>query len=319
MGCTRRCTPVQIYVTAFYGHCQIVATGESSEHVTLIRLFVIPHVLRRDKLRLARAFCRLDGDGHGGSTKNDDLEMIETGLQGDCNCSLSLSCYPLLAIDDERIAFSVGASGLAHENRTVSSAFTLQETLYGLIAGIAIAFVIATLMDKFDFVYKAFYPLLVISQTIPTIAIAPLLVLWMGYGMAPRVTLVIITTFFPIAIGLYDGYCSVDGDGVNLLRSMGANKFQIFRHIKLPTAVSSFFSGLRIASSYAVVGALIAEWLGGNNGLGVYMTRVKKAYSFDKMFAVIVFICILSLILMAFVRLIELFAMPYKNEKKEQR
>ena len=197
--------------------------------------------------------------------------------------------------------------------------FTLQETLYGLIAGIAIAFVIATLMDKFDFVYKAFYPLLVISQTIPTIAIAPLLVLWMGYGMAPRVTLVIITTFFPIAIGLYDGYCSVDGDGVNLLRSMGANKFQIFRHIKLPTAVSSFFSGLRIASSYAVVGALIAEWLGGNNGLGVYMTRVKKAYSFDKMFAVIVFICILSLILMAFVRLIELFAMPYKNEKKEQR
>ena len=193
---------------------------------------------------------------------------------------------------------------------------TLQETVYGLAAGIGIAFVIATLMDKFTFVYKAFYPLLVISQTIPTIAIAPLLVLWMGYGMAPRITLVIITTFFPIAIGLFDGYRSVDGDSVNLLRSMGASRLQIFRHVKLPTAVPSFFSGLRIASSYAVVGALIAEWLGGNNGLGVYMTRVKKAYSFDKMFAVIVFICVVSLLLMAAVRLIERLAMPYKNRNE---
>lgn len=191
---------------------------------------------------------------------------------------------------------------------------TLQETLYGLAAGIAIAFIIATLMDKFNFMYRAFYPLLVISQTIPTIAIAPLLVLWMGYGMAPRITLVIITTFFPIAIGLFDGYRSVDADSINLLRSMGANKIQIYRHVKLPTAVPSLFSGLRIASSYAVVGALIAEWLGGNNGLGVYMTRVKKAYSFDKMFAVIVFICIMSLLLMAAVRLIERLSMPHRRQ-----
>lgn len=190
---------------------------------------------------------------------------------------------------------------------------TLQEAVYGLLSGIAIAFVIATLMDKFDFVYKAIYPLLVVSQTIPTIAIAPLLVLWMGYGMAPRITLVIITTFFPIAIGLLDGYKSVDKDSINLMRSMGAGKLQIFRHVRLPSAVPSFFSGLRIASSYAVVGALIAEWLGGNNGLGVYMTRVKKAYSFDKMFAVIVFICAVSLLLMAAVRLIERLSMPYKK------
>ena len=195
------------------------------------------------------------------------------------------------------------------------SLYTMQEAVYGLLAGIAIAFILATLMDKFDFLYKAFYPLLVISQTIPTIAIAPLLVLWMGYGMAPRITLVIITTFFPIAIGLLDGYKSVDNDNVNLMRSMGANKIQIFRHVKLPSAVPSFFSGLRIASSYAVVGALIAEWLGGNNGLGVYMTRVKKAYSFDKMFAVIVFICAVSLLLMAAVRIIERLAMPYKQQK----
>nr|MCR5208479.1 ABC transporter permease subunit [Eubacterium sp.] len=131
--------------------------------------------------------------------------------------------------------------------------------------------------------------------------------------------LVIITTFFPIAIGLLDGYKSVDADSINLLRSMGANKAQIFRHIKLPTAIPSFFSGLRIASSYAVVGALIAEWLGGNDGLGVYMTRVKKAYSFDKMFAVIVFICLVSLVLMAAVKLIERLSLPYKYKKIERK
>jgi len=195
--------------------------------------------------------------------------------------------------------------------------FTVQEAVYGLAAGIAIAFVIATLMDKFSFVYKAFYPLLVISQTIPTIAIAPLLLLWMGYGMAPRITLVIITTFFPIAIGLFDGYRSVDGDSINLLRSMGANNPQIFIHVKLPTALPSFFSGLRIAATYAVIGALIAEWLGGNNGLGVYMIRVKKAYSYDKMFAVIIFICVVSLLLMILVKLIENLALPYKRKSKE--
>ncbi|MBR4452356.1 MAG: ABC transporter permease [Clostridia bacterium] len=199
------------------------------------------------------------------------------------------------------------------------SVYTLQEAVYGLLAGIVLAFILATLMDKFTFAFKAYYPLLVISQTIPTIAIAPLLVLWMGYGMAPRITLVIITTFFPVAVGLLDGYKSVDADSVNLMRSMGAGKIQIYRHVKFPGAVPGFFSGLRIASSYAVIGALIAEWLGGNNGLGVYMTRVKKAYSFDKMFAVIIFICIVSLALMAAVRLIEKLSMPYKIKSKENR
>ncbi len=197
------------------------------------------------------------------------------------------------------------------------SLITVQEAVYGLLAGIALAFVLATLMDKFRFVYKAFYPLLIVSQTIPTIAIAPLLVLWMGYGMAPRITLVIITTFFPIAIGLLEGYESVDEDSVHLLRSMGAGKLQVFRHVKLPSAMPGFFSGLSIASSYAVIGALIAEWLGGNNGLGVYMTRVKKAYSFDKMFAVIVFICVVSLLLMALVKLAEQAVLAYRKDNKK--
>ena len=196
------------------------------------------------------------------------------------------------------------------------AAVTLQETLYGLLIGIAIAFVIASLMDRFTIINKALYPVLVVTQTIPTIAIAPLLVLWMGFGMAPKITLVVITTFFPIAIGLLNGFQSVDEDAINLMRSMGARRLQIFRIIKLPNATASFFSGLRISAAYAVVGAVVSEWLGGFEGLGVYMTRVKKAYAFDKMFAVIVFISAISLVLMGIVVLLEKISMPWVHKKE---
>ncbi len=196
------------------------------------------------------------------------------------------------------------------------AAVTLQETFYGLLIGIAIAFVIASLMDRFTIINKALYPVLVVTQTIPTIAIAPLLVLWMGFGMAPKITLVVITTFFPIAIGLLNGFESVDDDAINLMRSMGASRLQIFRIVKLPNATASFFSGLRISAAYAVVGAVVSEWLGGFEGLGVYMTRVKKAYAFDKMFAVIVFISAISLVLMGLVVLLERISMPWVHKKE---
>lgn len=199
------------------------------------------------------------------------------------------------------------------------AAVTLQEACYGLGIGIALAFIISSLMDRFDFLYKAIYPILVITQTIPTIAIAPLLVLWMGFGMAPKITLVVITTFFPISIGLLNGFKSVDEDAINLMRAMGAGRLQIFRYVKLPNATASFFSGLKISASYAVVGAVISEWLGGFEGLGVYMTRVKKAYAFDKMFAVIVFICAVSLILMGIVGLLQRLAMPWERTQKKSK
>lgn len=193
---------------------------------------------------------------------------------------------------------------------------TVQEALYGLIIGIAVAFVMAVIMDAVTFIRKALYPILVISQTIPTIAIAPLLVLWMGFDMAPKITLVVLTTFFPVAVSLLDGFQSADKDEINLLRSMGASPIRIFRHIKLPSATEQFFSGLKVSASYAVVGAVISEWLGGFEGLGVYMTRVRQAYAFDKMFAVIILISLLSLILMAAVALLRRAAMPYLDNKQ---
>ena len=194
------------------------------------------------------------------------------------------------------------------------SVITLSEAFIGLALGIFLGFVMAVLMDQFEALYKACYPLIVLTQTIPTVAIAPLLVLWFAYEMTPKVILIVITTFFPITVGLLNGFKSADADSINLLRAMGAGRWQIFRHIKFPGAMSQFFSGLRISASYAVVGAVISEWLGGFGGLGVYMTRVKKAFSFDKMFAVIFLISIISLLLMKGVDVLQKKCMPWEKE-----
>jgi len=194
---------------------------------------------------------------------------------------------------------------------------TLAEAFLGLSIGILFGFVVAVIMDRFQVAYKAIYPVLVITQTVPTVAIAPLLVLWMGYGILPKITLIVITSFFPITIGLLDGFHSTDKDALNLMRAMGANRMQRFIHIKFPSSLSHFFAGLRISVSYSLIGAVVAEWLGGFNGLGVYMTRVRKSYSFDKMFAVIFFISLISLLLVFGVTLIKKAAMPWeKTESK---
>lgn len=197
-----------------------------------------------------------------------------------------------------------------------NAAVTLQEAFYGLMIGVGLGFVCAVLMDAFPLVRKAFYPLLIITQTVPTVAIAPLLVLWFGYEMTPKIVLIVITTFFPLTVGLTDGFREADPDAINLLRSMGAGRLRIFRYIKLPSALPQFFSGLRIAAAYSVVGAVISEWLGGFAGLGVYMTRVRSAYAFDRMFAVILLISAISLLLMALIGLLERVMTPWRRARE---
>lgn len=192
---------------------------------------------------------------------------------------------------------------------------TLMEAFWGLAIGIVIGFIVAVMMDHFEVVYQAVYPLVVLTQTVPTVAIAPLLILWLGPSMAPKIVLIVIVTFFPITVGLLDGFRSADHDTMNLLRSMGASKFQIFRIIKLPSSLSHFFASLRISASYSIVGAVISEWLGGYEGLGVYMTRVKKSFAFDKMFAVIFLISAISLLLIWGVNLLQKKCMPWETKE----
>ena len=190
---------------------------------------------------------------------------------------------------------------------------TLLEAFLGLLAGVLLGFCCAALMDTFPLVKSALYPILVLTQTIPPVAIAPLLILWFSYGIVPKVILVVLVSFFPMAVGLLEGFQSVDPDMVKLLKSMGAGRMQIFWNVKFPSAMGNFFSGLKIAVSYSIVGAVIAEWPGGFTGLGVYMTRVKKSLSYDKMFAVILLVSFISLLLMEAVKYIQYRSMPWEH------
>lgn len=193
---------------------------------------------------------------------------------------------------------------------------TLLEAILGLLAGVLLGFVLAVIMDHIHWLKQAIYPLLVLSQTIPTVALAPLLIIWLGFGILPKVVLIILTIFFPVALSLLNGFAAIDPDEILLLQSMGAKSYQIFWHIKLPASLGSFFAALKIAVTYALIGAVVSEWLGGFEGLGVYMTRVRKSYSFDKMFAVIFLISALSLLLLGAVLVLEKISMPWKKEQK---
>lgn len=174
---------------------------------------------------------------------------------------------------------------------------TIYESIVGFVISIILSFVLAVLMDSFKIVRKSLYPILVISQTIPTIAIAPLFIIWFGFGPMPKIIVVVITCFFPIVISLIDGFEKVDRDYINLFRTMKASRLQTFYHLKLPYAMVNLFSGLKIAATYMVMASVIGEWLGGDSGIGVYMVRAKSAYALDKVFAAIIVIVLISIII----------------------
>lgn len=183
--------------------------------------------------------------------------------------------------------------------------YTLATAFIGTAIGLIISFVLSIIMDLSKTMKELIYPVILLNQTIPTIAIAPLLIIWLGYGITPKVVLVVLAVFFPITIALVDGYQSVSREHLNLFKSMKASKYQLYRHLKIPSAMGSFFTGLKVALSYALISAVIAEWLGGYHGLGVYMTRVRKSYDLDSMFAVIFLISFLTILLIGLVKWLE--------------
>ncbi|WP_414733384.1 ABC transporter permease [Acetobacterium carbinolicum] len=195
---------------------------------------------------------------------------------------------------------------------------TFFEGMTGLLAAVFLALIMAVAMDQFPMVKKAIYPVLVISQTVPIIVIAPLLAMWFGFGIAPKIFVVVLVCFFPITVNLIEGLQSVDGELINLVRSMGATKGQIFAKIKFPSALPYFFSGLKIAATYSIMGAVIGEWLGGKAGLGVYMLRARHAFALDLVFASIVVIVILSIILFYGIAGIQRVLMPWEKLKEEE-
>lgn len=173
---------------------------------------------------------------------------------------------------------------------------TLYESFLGFILAIILAFILSIIMDSFKIIKKMFYPIILISQTIPTIAIAPLFIIWFGFGILPKVIMVVLSCFFPIIISLVDGLDKIDPDYLKLFKTMEATKFQTFYHLKLPLSLVHLMSGIKISATYMIVSAIVAEWLGGEMGIGVYMVRAKNAYALDKVFASILIIIFISII-----------------------
>jgi len=188
---------------------------------------------------------------------------------------------------------------------------TLYEAAAGFIIAIILSVIIAVAMDSIIGFKKTIYPVLIISQTIPIIIIAPLFIIWFGYGYAPKIIIVTLICFFPITISLLQSLIAVDKELIDLLRSMGASKFQIYKFVKIPSAMPGFFSGLKIAATYSIMGATIGEWVGGKSGLGVYMIRAKQAFETDKVFAAIIVIVILSILLLKVIEFAEKKNMPW--------
>lgn len=188
---------------------------------------------------------------------------------------------------------------------------TLLETVIGLGIAIVLGAGLAALLDFSALLKRAVYPLLIVSQTVPLVAIAPVLILLFRFGITPKVVTVILFTFFPITVSLIDGLSATDPDLVALLRSMGARRGQIWRLIRLPAALPSFFSGLRIAATYAMSGAIIGEFITAQYGLGRYLRSSYNSGRLDGAFAAIVITAILSITMVALVRLLEHLMLPW--------
>lgn len=194
---------------------------------------------------------------------------------------------------------------------------TVSTAVSGFVIAVVCAFIICAIMDAFSPVKKALYPFMVISQTIPLVFIYPLLMIWFGYGLFPKILVVIIVCVFPVAVNLMDGLTQTDSDLTNLLRSMKAGRWQIFTLLRLPGAMPLFFSGLKIAATYCIMGAVIGEWMGAQKGIGVYMIRSYKTFGYAKVFASIGLAVLLSLAVFGVVICIERVVLSWKFKQKE--
>lgn len=189
---------------------------------------------------------------------------------------------------------------------------TSSEALLGLAAGAAGGVLLAIILASVATIRRMLYPLLVASQTIPMVVLAPLLVLWFGFGMTPKVVVVTLIVFFPVAVSTVTGLAGVDPEMVDLVRSMGGNRWQVLRTIQLPAAVPAFFAGLRISAAYAVAGAVIGEWVGAEKGLGVFIDRARASYAVDRIFVAVCVIALLSMGLFAAVQYAARLASPWR-------
>lgn len=197
---------------------------------------------------------------------------------------------------------------------TVHLPATMTITLVGLLISVVLGLFLAIIMDLSETVERALYPIIIASQTIPTTAIAPLFVLWFGYGIWSKILVTILITFFPITITVYDGFKSTKREMEELLLSFGASKKDVFVKLKLPAALPSFFSAIKMAIPLSIIGAAIGEWLGAQKGLGYFSRRMMTQLDGAGVFAPIVLLSVVAMLIVAVINLLEKILVRWRKE-----
>jgi ABC-type nitrate/sulfonate/bicarbonate transport system permease component len=194
------------------------------------------------------------------------------------------------------------------ENRSLlaeNTWVTLREILLGFVCGLAAGLGLAVVLHLFETLRRASYPLLIVSQTIPVLALAPILVVWLGFGIWPKLAIVALVVFFPVTVNTLDGLRSVDPETIKLMRSLDASRSQILRRAEAPAALPYAFSGARIAAVFTTIGALFGEWAGSSSGLGHLILQDNAQLETARMFAAFVILSVIALGLFGLIALAE--------------
>ncbi len=187
----------------------------------------------------------------------------------------------------------------------------------GFVIGCTVGLVTAVILHLLPGVQESVYPLLILSQNVPIIVLAPLLVIWFGFGLLPKIIVITLVCFFPVTVAAMDGFRNVPADMKHYMLMAGASKFQLFSKLEWPYALPSVFSGLKISATYSVMGAVISEWLGAKSGIGVYMTLASSSFRTDRVFVAIFIIMILSLLFFAIITIAEAKVVKWRRKKVE--
>lgn len=192
-------------------------------------------------------------------------------------------------------------------------AATLTATMLGVVAGVSAGVALAVIVSSWPLARRVLQPLLVVSQTIPVQVLAPLLVLWAGFGLAPKVIVVALVVFFPVAVATAAGLQGVDVELIELVRSYGATRSVLLRMVMIPAALPGLFAGLRISLTYAVAGAVIGESIGATQGLGLYIIRSQRAFRYDQVFVGVIVVALLSVVLFSLVSVLFRVICPWQR------
>jgi len=194
---------------------------------------------------------------------------------------------------------------------------TFQEMLYGFLISIAVAVVLSLAVHSSATLRSALYPLLIGSQAVPIVVIGPILAIIFGYGISPKLIIVAISCFFPIVVNLVDGLGSVDPDLIKVMRTLDGSRLATLFRVEVPSALPSFFSGLRIAAVYAPIGAVFGEYAGSQNGLGYVLIQATPQLNTDLVFADVFLLTVMSIILFVLLSFLEKICCPWAGKGKK--